>query len=143
VGPGQPITEDAVATLIAKVRQATVWELLDALGQRKLDRALAVLADVVDPKDGGLKLLGAVGWSVRQLVKFESALRDGASASEAAQKAGMPPFKANEAAQTVKSIPRGTLSAWLKLLMEADLALKSSRRPAQAILETMVIAMCR
>jgi DNA polymerase III subunit delta len=44
---------------------------------------------------------------------------------------------------TLKSLPRGTLSVWLTLLAEADRALKSSRRPAQAILETMVISMCR
>ncbi len=143
VGEGAPITDDAVATMVTKVRQSTVWELLDALTKRRIDKAMATLADVVDPKDGGLKLLGAVAWSVRQLVKMESALREGANESEAAARAGVPPFRARDAAQTVRALPRGTLTVWLKLLAEADLALKSSRRTAQSILETMVISMCR
>lgn len=143
VGQGAPITEDAVAKVVIRVRQSTVWELIDALGKRRLDRALAALADVYDPRDGGLRLLGAVSWSVRQLVKFESALSTGASVQDAGQRAGVPPFKVNEMAQTVRTVPRSTLPSWLRLLAEADLALKSSRRPAQAILETMLVEMCK
>jgi DNA polymerase-3 subunit delta len=143
VGPRQPITEDAVAAQVTRVRQSSVWELMDAIGRRQTAAALAVLADTFDPRDGGLRLLGAVTWSVRQLVKFESALRQGADPREAAQRAGMPPFKANDAARTVRGAPPGTLAGWLRLLAETDLALKSSRRPAQAILETMLIEMCK
>lgn len=142
VGVKQPITEEAVAQVVIRVRQSTVWELIDALGRRRIDRALAALADVYDPRDGGLRLLGAVSWSVRQLVKFESALSTGASQSEAAQRAGVPPFKAGDLAQTLRGLPKGALAGWMRLLAETDLALKSSRRPAQAVLETMLIEMC-
>lgn len=143
VGKDAPITEDAVAKVVIRVRQSTVWELIDALGKRKLDKALASLADVYDPRDGGLRLLGAVSWSVRQLVKFEAALHGGASAQEAGQRAGVPPFRVGDVSEVVKRVPRGTLPMWMRLLAEADLALKSSRRPAQAILETMLLEMCR
>jgi DNA polymerase-3 subunit delta len=143
VGEGAPITEDAVANLVIRVRQSTVWELLDALGRRKLDKALATLADVYDPRDGGLRLLGAVSWSVRQLVKFDAALQAGSSPQEAGQRAGVPPFRVGEVAEVVRSVPRGTLPSWMRLLTEADLALKSSRRPAQSVLETMLLEMCR
>lgn len=143
VGEGQPITEEAVAKLVTRVRQSTVWELIDALGRRRLDRALAALADVYDARDGGLRMLGAISWSVRQLVKFESAMRDGANPGEAAARAGAPPFKANELAQAVRSVPRGALERWLLLLAEADVALKGSKRPAQAVLESMLVDMCR
>src|SRR5262249_18777477 len=95
VGPQNPITEDAVAAVVTRVRQSSVWELIDELGRRNTARALAVLADAFDPRDGGLRLLGALAWSIRQLVKFESALRSGSDPREAAQRAGMAPFKAN------------------------------------------------
>jgi DNA polymerase III subunit delta len=143
VGEGKPITDEAVATMVTRVRSSTVWELLDALAKRQLDKALATLADVVDPREGGLKLLGTVAWSVRQLVKMDSALRAGSPPDEAAKAAGVPPFRARDVQSTLKSLPRGTLNTWLALLAEADRALKSSRRPAQAILETMVISMCQ
>jgi DNA polymerase-3 subunit delta len=120
-----------------------VWELLDALGTRKLGRALAALADVYDPRDGGLRLLGTVAWSVRQIVKFESALRAGATPDEATRRAGAPPFKVRELQQVVKNVPRRSIESWIRLMAEADLELKGGKRPAQAVLEAMVVAMCR
>ncbi len=143
VGPGAPITEEAVAKVVTRVRQSTVWELLDALSARRLDKALGMLAEVYDQRDGGLKLLGAVSWSVRQLVKFESAIRNGEGPSEAAQRAGVPPFRARDVQQTLRGMPKGTIDKWLSILAETDLALKGSRRPADAILEGMIISMCR
>jgi DNA polymerase-3 subunit delta len=143
VGPKQAITEDAVANLVTRVRQSSAWELVDALGRRRLDRALATLADVLDARDGGLPVLGAIAWSVRQLVKFESVLATGATVPEAAQRAGVPPFKANDLAHVVRSASPGMLHRWLALLSEADLALKGSKRPPAAVLETLCMDMCR
>jgi DNA polymerase-3 subunit delta len=119
-----------------------VWALVDALGRRRTAVALALLADVYDPRDGGLKMLGAITWSMRQMLKFDSALRSGSDPREAAQRAGVNPYKTQEMTQTVKSIPPGTLARWMRLLAHADLALKSSKRPAQAVLEAMILEMC-
>ena len=142
VGLKQPITEEAVAQIVTKVRPSSVWVMIDALSRRRRAVALATLADVYDPRDGGLKMLGAVTWSVRQMVKFDAALRSGSDPREAAQRAGVNPYKTQEMTATVKNIPAGTLARWLRLLAHADLALKSSKRPAQAILEAMILEMC-
>ena len=46
--------------------------------------------------------------------------------------------------QTVRRMPRGTMGRWLHLLAETDLALKGQgRRGGRAILEGMVLSMCR
>lgn len=143
VGPGAVIGEAAVASVVTRVTQSTVWELIDAISARRTGRALGALSEVFDPRDGGLRLLGAVWWSVRQMVKFDLGLRAGMDPAEAGQRAGVAPFKIRELAQVLRALPRGTMESWLRLLAEADLALKGSKRPAQAVLETMVIAMCR
>ncbi len=143
VGPKNQITEEAVTALVTRVAQSSVWELIDALGKRQAGRALALVGDVFDPREGGLRMLGAIGWSVRQLVKLDGALREGLSHGEAAQRAGVPPFKVADLRDTLRSLPPGALAEWMRSLAEADLALKGSRRPAQAILETMVLQMSR
>jgi DNA polymerase-3 subunit delta len=142
VGPNNPITEEAVSQVVTRARQSTVWELIDALGERKLAKVLALLDDVFDPRDGGLRLLGAVAWAVRQMVKLESALQTGAEIRDAAQAAGVPPFRAHTVARFVRAAPPGTLARWLAVLAATDRALKGSRRPALAVLETMLIEMC-
>lgn len=144
VGEGQEITEDSVATCIVRLRGASVWELVSAVGRRDAGAALAALSDVYDPQDRGLRLLGVLAWSTRQLLRFESALRSGASPEQAAMRAGAPPFKARELSQQVKALPRADLERWPELLARLDLELKGgTRRPPLAVLEAAVLKLCR
>ncbi|HEX7671051.1 MAG TPA: DNA polymerase III subunit delta [Polyangiaceae bacterium] len=144
VGPGpSEITEDSVAEVIVGVKPSSVWELVSAVGRRDLGAALATLSRVYDPKDRGLPLLGTLAWSTRQLVKFSAATARGLSPSDAARHAGAPPFKAADLAEQSRRITQAELAKWLRTLSEVDLALKGgSKRPPQAILESMVISLC-
>jgi DNA polymerase-3 subunit delta len=127
-----------------RLRTASVWELVGAVGRRDAGAALSALADVYDPQDRGLRLLGVLAWSTRQLLRFESALREGAAPEQAAMRAGAPPFKARELSQQVKGLPRAELERWPELLARLDFELKGgSRRPAQASLEAAVLRLCQ
>lgn len=143
VGPGKPIDEASARRLVTRVAQSTVWELAGALERRDLGAALRTVEDALEGPDDGIRMVGALGWSIRQYAKLESALAEGLRPNEAAAKAGVPPFRANDAARAVRSLPPGTIGRWVSLLAEADLSLKSSKRPGLAVLETMIIEMCR
>jgi DNA polymerase-3 subunit delta len=143
VGPGQPITEDAIAACLVRLRQSTVWELVNAVGRRELGPALMALDDVYDARDRGLRLVGLLAWSLRQLIRFDAATRGGSPPEEAARRAGAPPFKARELAAQVRRLGSGELERWLLLLADADLELKGSKRPPRATLEGTIMAMCR
>ncbi len=142
VGAGQPIDEAAMVAVVTRVRQETVWALVDALAVRDLGTALKALGDVY-ARDEGPRLLGAIAWRIRQLVKFHGAIRQGRSGGDAAKAAGVAPFKARELQHTVKGLPEGALDRWLLLLAEADLALKGSRRPGAEVIATLLIDMCQ
>lgn len=144
VGSGNAITEDAAAECVVRVRPTTVWELVGAVGDRDVGRALAALDQVYEPQDRGLRLLGVLAWQTRQLLKFESALRQGFAEPEAAKHAGAPPFKARDLARQVKRIGREHLESWLPALARVDLELKGgSLRPAKSILEHALIDLCQ
>jgi DNA polymerase-3 subunit delta len=142
VGEGKPIDEEALAQVVTRVRQETVWALVDALAARDLGKAMGALSDAYDARDGGLPLLGAVTWRVRQMLKFQATLARGQSRGDAAKAAGVPPFRADELAHAVRKLPPQQLETWLLLLAEADLALKGSRRAGADVLATMLIDMC-
>ena len=144
VGPGAAVDEDAIAVCVARVRTADTWALVDAVRARDLGHAMRTLADAYDPRDHGLPLLGALAWSIRQLARFQAALGDGASQDEAARVAGVyQPYRARELGQKARSVTPREVERWLLVLAETDLALKSSRRPADAILEEMLTRLCR
>jgi DNA polymerase-3 subunit delta len=144
VGVDCEITEDAVATCVTRVRLADTWKLVDAASTKDLGKVLALFADVYDPRDRGLPLVGAIAWSLRQLLKLDAALRDGASIDEAARRAGIyPAFRAREHAKKLKAFRPRELERWLVVVQETDVALKSSRRSPDAILEEMFTRLCR
>ncbi len=144
VGPGKPIDEHAVSECVARVRTADTWALVDAIGRRDLGRAMTILSDIYDPRDRGLPLLGAIAWSIRQLGRLEAALEKGMTMDDAARAAAIyPPFRAREMSQKLKAFGPRELERWILVLAETDVALKSSRRPADGILDDMLTRMCR
>ncbi len=146
MGEGKAIDEEAIADCVARVRTADTWALVDAVGKRDLGAGMRLLADVYDPRDRGLPLLGALAWSIRQLAeKYQAATADGASSDRLcrAQGGGLPAsFRARELASKARGFRPKELERWLVVLAETDVALKSSRRPADAILDDMLTRMC-
>jgi DNA polymerase-3 subunit delta len=142
VGPGAVIGDDALVAVVTRVRQETVWNLLDALASRDLGKTLGALQDTAEGREAPLPLLGSIAWRVRQLAKFQAGLTRGMSRDAAASASGVPPFKARDIERTVRQLGPAVLERWLLLLAEADLALKGSRRPPGAVLATMLVNMC-
>ncbi|MGH7269687.1 MAG: DNA polymerase III subunit delta [Polyangiaceae bacterium] len=143
-GPGAAIDESAVGICVARVRTADTWALVEAVGARDMARAMRTLADTYDPRDRGLPLLGALAWSIRQLARYQAAVESGASPEDAARKAGVfQPFRAREIATKARAVPARDVRSWIVVLSETDRALKSSRRPADAILAEMLTRLCR
>jgi DNA polymerase-3 subunit delta len=144
VGPRNAIDEAAIGACVARVRTSDTWALVDAVGARDLAAALRTLADAYDARERGLPLLGALAWSVRQLARYQAAVAGGASPDAAARRAGVfQPYRARELAAKARAVRAKEVERWMLVLGETDLALKSSRRPADAILEDMLTRLCR
>ncbi len=144
VGEGAAIDESAIGACVARVRTTDTWALVDAVSARDLGRAMRTLSDAYDPRERGLPLLGALAWSVRQLVRYQASLASGMAHDEAARHAGVfQPSRARELAAKARAIRSKEVERWILVLAETDLALKSSRRPADAILEEALTRLCR
>jgi DNA polymerase-3 subunit delta len=143
-GPQAAIDEAAVGVCVARVRTSDTWALVDAIGAQDLGRALSTLADAYDPRDRGLPLLGGLAWSVRQLARYQACISSGNSPDEAARRAGVfQPHRARELAAKARLLRPGEVERWMLVLAETDAALKSSRRPADSILEDMITRLCK
>jgi DNA polymerase-3 subunit delta len=144
VGAGNRIDEGAVGTCVARIRTADTWALVDAVGARDLGRALRTLSDAYDPRERGLPILGAIAWSIRQLATYQASLASGASPADAARRAGaFQPNRARELAAKARAVRPKEVERWILVLAETDLALKSSRRAPDVVLEEMLTRLCR
>lgn len=140
VGPEGRITEGAIADVITRVRPATSWNLVDAIFQRRLGAALALVAEL--EADADLMVLGSIASSVRQAIKFDGLVQAGESVDAAAQKAGVQPWKVDALRAQLRRLEPGALHRWIDRIAETDRALKGSKRPGTSVLETLVIDLC-
>lgn len=140
VGPEGRITEGAIADVITRVRPATSWNLVDAIFQRRLGAALALVAEL--EADADLMVLGSIASSVRQAIKFDGLVQAGEPVDAAAQRAGVQPWKVDALRAQLRRLDPGALHRWIDRIAEADRALKGSKRPGTSVLETLVIDLC-
>jgi DNA polymerase-3 subunit delta len=138
-----PIDLAAVEQVVPQSRTRTVWELLDAVADRKAAEALARAHELMGQGEAALKLLTMIARQFRQLLVGRGARASGASAEECAAAAGIPPFRARAFARQLDNYSGRELLAALERLADADRALKSSKLDEELILEGALLDLCR
>ncbi|MCS6799589.1 MAG: DNA polymerase III subunit delta [Myxococcota bacterium] len=143
VGPGERIDTAAVEACVSRASLDTIWTLVDAIGERDAGASLSAVASLLDAREPPLRILGMIARQLRIIARAGGALRQGASAAEAARRAGAPPFKAAALARSARAFGPQELRAAFRVVAEADLALKGGRRDGGLVLEHAVLSLCR
>ena len=124
-GPGK-IQAEAVRQIILDDRQATVFELIDALfcGDRKV---FDILKKVLQGGAPELMILGMVRKQAEQIERYHDAVSRGVSGEEALRTLKLAPRRAGEFRRYVECFTPGRVRALFPLLFRADFGLKSAR----------------
>ena len=141
VGKDQPITAKAVSELVIPSRTKTIWEFLDALGDRDPGRALQTVGQLLDQGDAPLQILAMVSRLYRQLTLGQSILFRGGSKSDAAKEAGIPRFKEATFARQCGRYSAHDLSQARAVIYKLDGLLKSSKIDGRRWLEHGILEM--
>lgn len=142
-GAGAAIDLAAVEACVTRVRVETIWALVDAVGMRDAKTALRAAGSLLADREPPLRILAMVARQLRIVAKMRDALSSGLRGQDAAREAGAPPFKANDLTESARRFPPRELAAAFAILAEADVALKSSKRPGDTILEEAILRLCR
>jgi DNA polymerase III subunit delta len=143
VGAGAAIELAHVETCVAQLRSDSIWSLVDAVGERKLEVALGAAASLLAEREPPLRILALVARQLRILAKLKRALASGLKPQEATQQAGAPPFKARELSAMAQRFDDARLVRAFALIAETDLALKGSRVAGPRVLERALLELCR
>ncbi len=139
VGEQKTITMQDIDQLVGHSRMETAWVMLDALAAGQGTKALETLHHLLRQGEEPIALLGAMGWQLRRLAQVARLRQLGVDLGSALAKVGLPPFKRDQAAQTLQRLGRHIFQVY-ELLLATDLNLKSSDQlsPA-ALLERLVV----
>jgi len=139
VGPSREVTENDVAEVVTSVREHSIFELVDAIGNGKSGSAMTLLVGLLARREEPLRINAMVARHFRMLLGARIELHRGTAEHEMASSLGVPPFVARKLATQARRFRGADLERSLARLARADLELKSARRPASLVVEQAVL----
>ena len=139
VGDRKLIELSDVEEAVTETHQRDIFELTDAVGQRKLSRALSYLHNLVENGQPAPLILHMLARHFRILSKareIEGRMMDSA---EVARYLGVNPFFAKNYVGQARNFSKGELRRSFRTLHRCDRAIKSSRLPKERVLERAIV----
>lgn len=142
VGDSAAIEVDDVLQAVSAQRVHTIFELLDAVAERKSGRTLAMLRSLLAEGQAPLQVLAMIARHVRQLWQVKSALEEGMPLPQAARKFNIHQFVAGKHARQAPLFSEAELFRMHRAICDTDFALKSTGTNPEALLENLLLGMC-
>jgi len=139
VGKGGTIRPEEIRLLSAQVQEARIFDLTDALAQRKSKQALNILHDLLADGEPPIKLISTIISQVRSLLLVKELAQKGMRAGQVASTLGVAPFIAEKCLRQVGNFTPAQLEATYRQLLATDAALKRSRLSPEMALDLLVL----
>jgi DNA polymerase-3 subunit delta len=143
VGDREEIGPQDIEALVGETRTRSIFELTDAVGARDLGVAVRCLTGLLESGEEPLAILGMLARQVRLLFRTKALQTQATPSGAAARTLGVPPRVAATLERHAASLSWQQLSRALRCLSRADLAIKTGRAAAPAVLSQLVWDLCR
>jgi DNA polymerase-3 subunit delta len=137
------ITRDDVARVVANTRGVTVFELADAVGHRKLDKAQHILKRMLEQGENAVGIVAMLTRHFTILRKAKWLSGQHMSKNDIATQLKVPPFFLSNYLEQTRNFDDSALWASFEALLQADNRLKSSSRATLATLSDLIYTLCR
>ncbi|GAB4329159.1 MAG: DNA polymerase III subunit delta [Phototrophicales bacterium] len=135
VQPGQPITEDDVATLTPYVPEASIFQMVDAIAEGRGQVALQLMHRLMqDKKQDAFSIMGMIIRQFRLLLMMK-AVGSGENAAEALK---IKPFVVNKLKSQVRAFSDEQLERIYRALHETDIKIKTGGITPELALDLFV-----
>ncbi len=142
VGRGAPITSDAVEAVLASTRAHSIFELVDAVGERRVQDALTHLNAMLDHREQPLRILAMLVRHYRLLWQVWAARHQGHSKDSLAKALRIHPFQAKKLWAQAPKFDEPSLRVAVEQLYASDCFLKSSGLDNNTVLERLIMELC-
>lgn len=141
VGTSPDITIKDVDGIVTKPVDNTIFEMVDALGEKKLNQALAALHGLLFDGEPPVRILFMIARQFRLLLRAKAMTGEGYSEKQVASGLQVHPFVAQKILKQGKNFSGQDLSTALSRILEADVALKSTQQPPVLVLELLILSL--
>lgn len=138
VDRARSICEEDVQLLVTDVHEASVFDMVDALGRRDGAAAMQLLHLRIEAGDHPLALQGMVARQIRILIQVKELAEGGADRSLIARKLGLHSFVVRKALEQERNFSMDRLVHIHQRLLEADVAIKTGLVDGILALDMMI-----
>ncbi len=146
VGERKTITEGDVREAASHVAEATVFELMDAVGRRHADKALGVLERVIAMGEPPVRILYMLEEQIRMLLRTEALMKrrplPTRDSPEVRAVLGTRAWLFDRYRAQVAAFGRLDVEKILGLLVDTDGTIKTGTAPARLAIETLIVRLC-
>jgi DNA polymerase III subunit delta len=137
LGSGARVTATDVRRLFPRRADQRMFVLTDALGERRLEDAMAALRRLLEQGDEPLMVFGAIAAHFRRMLIARGHAEGGPAAVGAAL--GLPEWRAERLVRQVRAYREEELTHALAVLHETDLEMKGGDLPPDLALERALV----
>jgi len=143
VGDRPTITAADVEAMVEDLPVTTIFKLTDALGSQQVARALTVLDHLLERNNDPNYILSMVRWALERLINARTLLDLGKRPEAIGKVLRMRPgYFLDQTLRQARRRTRADYERCFALLLEADLATKTSAADPRHILERLIIELC-
>lgn len=136
------ITKQQVLTIVTKTVEANIFDLSDALGNRRAREAIQVLRNMLVLGEPALKITATLVKHIQNLILVKDYRTQGWNDIQIKDKTKLHPYVIKKSTAQANRFTMQQLISALELLLIAEVELKSTGRGAQEVLEQFIIDVC-
>ena len=132
-----------VEAAVAQTAQTSVFDFLNALGERDCALALRLLANLMSDGQEVLAVYAMTLRHIRTLASVQALVRRGESRTTIAREVGMAEWQVRNALDQAERYSTGELTRALRSAGECEARMKSGRGEPEIVFERWVVEVCR
>jgi len=138
-GPGRDVQKADVEALVPYAREARIFDLVDAIGQRQREPALRLLHQMLDDGTAPAYLMVMFARQFRMLLQARELLDGGAGKEAIVAALKLHPFVADKVLLQARNFTLEHLERIYRRLLDADIAMKTGRAEETVTLDLLVV----
>jgi DNA polymerase-3 subunit delta len=138
---GREVTAEDVQVLVSRARETSIFDLVDCVGRREVDRALRLLHRMLDEEAAPLYLLTMLGRQIRILIQVSELRDQGLAANEIVSRLKLHPFVVKKGLEQAANFTMAQLEAAHRRVVETDWSIKVGQSEEVLALDMLVVAL--
>lgn len=137
-GPKKNISVDDVDRVCVKSIKSRIFDLIDAIAEKKPDKAIKVLDDLVAVKEPIPKILFMIGKHFRQLLEIKHLRDQGLNSDQIASRMGISSYAASKIMRQTGMFTEDKLKRAIEESLRYDIAIKSGNISDRIAVELLI-----